>query len=82
VQLTAGKLRLDNAPVEVKGRQITRKVSIFGIKRNTDPVGVDPWLTAAEYGVEAKTTSTVHVTSTLHATALEEAEQSGQNIDK
>ena len=44
--------------------------------------GIDPFLTAEEYGVEAVTEKAVHIATTLHATALEEASQSNTFIDK
>lgn len=83
VQLVSGRLRLDDAPVEVKGRQIKREGSagLFGAKRKTQE-GADPFLTAQEYGVGATTVSTVHVTSKLRATALEQASQKGDYITK
>ena len=83
VQLVSGRLRLDDAPVEVKGRQIKREatVDLFGSKDKSQ-VGIDPFLTAQEYGVAATTSSTVHVTSKLRATALEQASQKGDYITK
>jgi len=82
VQLVAGKLKLDDAPVEVKGRQLKTKVkTLFGSK-DAPQVGVDPFLTAMEYGVDATTTSSVHITSTEKASALEQSEQTNDYIQK
>jgi len=82
VQLVAGKLKLDNTPVEVKGRQIKRKVTVFGMKRDTPDAGFDPFLTAVENGVDSTTASSVHVPTSQRATALEQAEQTNTFIDK
>jgi hypothetical protein len=82
VQLDTGKLRLDETPVEVKGRQIKRtSVMPFGNKVHAEG-GIDPFLTAEEYGVEALTEKAVHVATSLHATALEQASQSDTYVDK
>ncbi|MBD5604401.1 MAG: hypothetical protein IAI48_04850 [Candidatus Eremiobacteraeota bacterium] len=81
VQLDTGKLRLDGTPVEVKGRLIKRSVSMPFGKKDVQG-GIDPFLTAEEYGVEAVTEKAVHVATSLHATALEEASQSNTFIDK
>ncbi len=82
VQLVAGKLKLDDTPVEVKGRQLQTKVKTLFGEKDAPQVGIDPFLTAVEYGVDATTTMSVHITSTQRATALEQAEQSNDYIQK
>ena len=82
VQLVGGKLRLDDTPVEVKGRQLQTKVKTLFGQKDAPQVGVDPFLTAMEYGVDGTTASTVHITSTDKASALEQAEQSNDFIQK